>query len=238
MRPLFTKHYSHPVRSRFSAFSYSNFSFSKVSSKASQRITEEEDGTVHTTGDLNLGSKTPSIAISKPLRSGSSAGNSTSASEEPVQWGRRLEGWRSFEERTRNAIKPLPPGPKFLDSSLSAHEPPSNRRKEYWEIVEERERADQLAQVQCGKPQPSVSEQAINARNHINRNDPLAPGKQYRRRDIQLSSPRQNSTWSVSSPRMSWYRRWGHQLGPGDGNQGWELELAPTEKDNAHPGRW
>lgn len=124
--------------------------------------------------------------------------------------------WR-LDEWERDIIRPLPPG-AHSHYSIGTPEYPAKhcRRKEHWEIVEEREREEE-EQARKQKMDPSKWEQRKQQWERIERmgskgqpdgKKPLPPAE-------------------TSPPSTSWYNGWGNRMGYGDGNQGWELELGP-----------
>lgn len=211
MRPLFTRHVSHPVRSRFSAFA-----FSRSSLKGSERLDDDEEAASHRAKGPNLSGQTLTTDTGKSLPPEKSVDDSVSGPEEPGKEWKLTEAWE------RDTIKPLPRG-AYSHYSSGTPEYPSkaNRRKEHWEIIEELEREEQLVRKQ--KMDPSKWQQRKLEWERIERMQ--SHGKQNRRK-VRSPSPR-------SPP--SWYHGWGNRLGHGDGNQGWELELRPVDRNSAVP---
>lgn len=223
MRPLFTKHVSHPVRSRFSAFAFTGSSLTK----GGRRIDDDEETAADSSNARTLTSQTMTsksqngksltgITLSKTI--------SISSSKAPVPTTESFNGpdeitsiWH-MDEWERDIIRPLPPG-AHSHYSVGTPEYPAKhcRRKEHWEIVEEREREEEAERARKEKMDPSKWEQRkqqwerlerMNSKGRLDDKKPLPPAE-------------------TSPPTTSWYNGWGNRMGHGDGNQGWELELGP-----------
>lgn len=204
MRPLFTKHVSHPVRSRFSAFRVT------ANSVKGGRRNDDTDETVAVSTNtqtvnsqtlISNYSKTPDVA--------------TDTHNEPDEL---IKGWRT-DEWERDILQPLPPG-AHSHYSMGTPEYPAKhcRRKEHWEIVEEREREEEQ-RVHKQKMDPSKWEQRKQQWERIERMSSKGRG------DGKKPCPPPDTP--QSEPPASWYNGWGNRMGNGDGNQGWELELGP-----------
>ena len=143
-----------------------------------------------------------------------------------------------MDEWERDIIRPLPPG-AHSHYSIGTPEYPAKhcRRKEHWEIVEEREREEEEERARRQKMDPSKWEQRKQQWERIERMS--SKGRSDRKKP--LPPP------ETTPPSTSWYNGWGNRMGFGDGNQGWELELGPlaggvelpptAEPDGAHDGR-
>lgn len=220
MRPLFTKHVSHPVRSRFSVFA-----FTGTSTKGGQRIEDDEATAFDSCNAQTVTSKTVTSKsqTSKILSSGSSKTpqptlDSLNGPDES------MNGWR-MDEWERDVIRPLPPG-AHSHYSIGTPEYPAKhcRRKEHWEIIEEREREEEeRAEEERARKQkmdPSKWEQRKQQWERIERMSSKG------RSDGKKPNPPPEPPHSMP-PEDSWYNGWGNRMGYGDGNQGWELELGP-----------
>lgn len=99
----------------------------------------------------------------------------------------------------------------------------ANRRKEHWEIIEEREQEALRGRQRKERMDPERWEHRKKEWERIERiNSKL---RKHKDRSIENSQARP----SPPSDR-SWYNGWGNRLGSGDGNQGWELELGPMAR--------
>lgn len=218
MRPLFTKHVSHPVRSRFSAFAFTGSS----TTKGGRRIEDDEETAAASSNAQTLTSRT---MTSKSHNGKSPSGKtpSVNSSKAPLPTTDSFNGpdestspWR-MDEWERDIIRPLPPG-GHSHYSIGTPEYPAKhcRRKEHWEIVEEREREEE-ERARRQQMDPSKWEQRKQQWERIER-----MGSKDRSDDKKPLPPAE-----TTPPSTSWYNGWGNRMGHGDGNQGWELELGP-----------
>jgi hypothetical protein len=215
MRPLFTKHESHPVRSRFSGFG-----FTRNSIKGGQRIPEDKDTAADSSTAKTRTNQTVTgkILTSIPLihRAAKAPRPVTETINEPDEsneaW--RMDGWEI------DIIRPLPPGAHSHYSIGTPEYPAKNRRrKEHWEIVEEREREEER-RMQEEKLDPSTWEQR------------RQPWERMESMSSQDGTDGRKTSPSPQTPHPlpssgSWYNGWGNRMGNRDGSQGWELELYP-----------
>lgn len=217
MRPLFTKHVSHPVRSRFSAFA-----FTGTSTKGGQRIEDDEATAFDSSNGQTVTSKTLTSKrsqTSKTLCSGSSKTPQPTMDSVNGQ-DESMNGWR-MDEWERDIIRPLPAG-AHSHYSIGTPEYPAKhcRRKEHWEIIEEREREEE-ERAQKQKMDPSKWEQRKQQWERIERMSSKGRSDGKKQPDPSRETPH------PMPPEDSWYNGWGNRMGYGDGNQGWELELGP-----------
>lgn len=235
MRPLFTKHVSHPVRSRFSAFPFTG------NTKEVERSDDDGDTMGNSSNAQTLVSRTliSKNLKSKALTSGSSKTpqptNDSMTGNDDVTHDWRPEGWQP------DIIRPVP-AEAHAHYSIGTPEYPAKhcRRKEHWEIVEEREREEEEERVRKQKMDPSKWQQRKQQWERIERMS--SKGRSDRKKSLPPETPP-----SASPPSTSWYNGWGNRMGHGDGNQGWELELGPlaggvefppmTEPGGSHAGR-
>lgn len=206
MRPLFTKHVSHPVRSRFSAFSWT-----KASTRGSQRLSDEEANNL----DSTLQNSSDKTLTTNPLPPGASKYNNLKTSEDLFQTTKtedlELDVIQRHTPKLSTAAKPS--AWEGLDKG--------KRRKEYWEVVEDKEleeikearRRDRMdpAKWELRKKEwERIERMNSKLRKDYNHEAKFSPARPY---------PTSDDTW---------YNGWGNRLGNGDGNQGWELELGPS----------
>lgn len=195
--------------------------------KNGRRIDDDEetaaDSNAQTLTSRTLTSKNGKSSISKPL----SKTLSISSSKAPLPTTESLNGpdeptspWR-MDEWERDIIRPLPPG-AHSHYSIGTPEYPAKhcRRKEHWEIVEEREREEEEERARKLKMDPSKWEQRKQQWERIER-----MGSRGSRGPS--DSRRPSAPAEITPPSTSWYNGWGNRMGYGDGNQGWELELGP-----------
>ena len=94
------------------------------------------------------------------------------------------------------------------------------RRKEYWEMIEEREQEETMKGQHNERMNPSRWEHRKKEWERIERMNSKLGQNSDRRMGTYLARP-------LPPNDDSWYHGWGNRLGNGDGNQGWELELGP-----------
>ena len=205
MRPLFTKHVAHPVRSRFSAFAWS-----KPSLRGTVRLTDDEEARNCSPNTPNLSGKTLTTFPQSP---GKSANDSFSS---PEYQNKGAESGQSDMYRA-DAISP---SLITFDETNAIDDPTKKkRRKEHWEIVEEEEQAKEKEQLRKARMDPTKWEQRKQEWERIERMSSKRNGGREAQVGSSMRTPPPNDG--------SWYHGWGNRLGSGDGNQGWELELGP-----------
>ena len=215
--------------------------------KGGRRIEDDEETAANSSNARTLTSRT---MTSKSQNGKSFSGKtlskslSVSSSKAPLPTTESLNGpdepsspWR-IDEWERDIIRPLPPG-AHSHYSIGTPEYPAKhcRRKEHWEIVEEREREEEAERARQEKMDPSKWEQRKQQWERIERMS--SKGRSDGKKPLPPAD--------TSPPSTSWYNGWGNRMGYGDGNQGWELELGPlaggvelpptAEPGGAHDGR-
>lgn len=205
MRPLFTKHVSHPVRSRFSTFSWA-----KSSVRGSQRLPDEE-GDLENSSTQNLSGKT---LTTFPLPPDAYKYNNIKSPDGTDKTSKTIE-------LELDVINQPPPVISSQNGLITPEDLTiERRRKEHWEIIEEREQKEIWERQRKERMDPARWEHRKKEWERIERIN----SKLRKSNDGKSENPPVRPSPSSES---SWYNGWGNRLGSGDGNQGWELELGP-----------
>ncbi len=178
--------------------------------KGGQRIPEDKDAAADSSTAKTLTNQ--SLTNKTLIHSSAKAPRPVIDTINGFNEGWRLDGWES------DIIRPLPPGAHSHYSIGTPEYPAKNRRrKEHWEIVEEREREEEQR----------MQEEKMNLSKWEERKQQwelIEPMSFQDGADSAKSSPSRQTPHPLPS-FGSWYNGWGNRMGSRDGSQGWELDL-------------